>query len=78
MMDYTESIERAAAYYLYDPLPENWMDLAEDKLDAHLKNYAWEPFEYYSGDKLWGFIEALAVDFRHIDNIARQKALTGR
>jgi hypothetical protein len=78
MMDYTDSIERAAGHYLCDPLPENWMDLAEDKLHAHLENYAWEPFEYYDGDKLWGLIDELAVDFRHIDNIARQKALTGR
>ena len=77
-MDYTDSIEKAAGYYLCDDLPDNWMDLDEDKLYSHIEDYAWEPFEYYSGDKLWGLIDELAADFRHIDNIARQKALTER
>jgi len=77
-MDYIDSIEKAAGYYLCDDLPEDWMDLDEDKLHTHLEIYAWEPFEYYDGDKLWGLIDELAADFRYVANIERQKSLTGR
>ena len=76
-MDYLDSIERAAGYYLCDSLPEDWMDMDEDKLHAHLEIYAWEPFEHYDGDKIWGLIDELAADFRYIANIASQKTLTG-
>lgn len=77
-MDYIDSIERAAGYYLSDSLPEDWMDMDEDKLHAHIEIYAWEPFEHYNGDKIWSYIGELAAEFRYISNIERQKALTGR
>jgi len=76
-MDYLDSIERAAGYYLCDDLPEDWMDIDKDKLYTYIEMYAWEPFEYYDGDKLWGLIDELAADFRYIANIASQKTLVG-
>jgi hypothetical protein len=77
-MDYEESVERAAAFYLCENLPEDWINLPEGSFLEFLAENAWEPYEYTSGETLWGYIEELAQEFILVDNLARQKALTGR
>ena len=77
-MEYSESIERAAHFFLHESLPSNWEDLPESELLEYLEHHAWEPFEYYPGPDIWGMIDGLAHEFREIANITRQRALTGR
>ena len=77
-MDYEESVERAAAFYLYENLPEGWASLPEGAFYEFLEEHAWEPFEHKTGETLWGYIEELAHEFTLVDNLARQKALTGK
>ena len=77
-MDYEESIERAAAFYIYENLPKDWVNFPGGAFLEFLEENAWEPFEYTPGDTLWGYIDELANEFREVANLARQKALIGK
>lgn len=51
----------ASAFYLYETLDEDFFELSEEDQHSHLEQHAWEPFEYYDGYKIDGFIEDLAA-----------------
>jgi len=59
-----ESILWASGHYLTNHLPEGFENWEEEKLDEYLLDNVWEPFEYYSANQIWEFIENLAYDFR--------------
>ena len=56
-----ESIINASSDYLTDYLPDNYDTWTKEKLYKYLENNSWEPFENYSGEEIWEWIEDKAV-----------------
>ena len=56
-----ESIVDASSDYLTDYLPDNYDTWTKEKLYKYLENNSWEPFENYSGEEIWEWIEDKAV-----------------
>ena len=54
----------AADYYLYKDLPNNFDRWSDKKLFKFIEESAWQPFEYWEGEKLWYEIEKLANGVR--------------
>ena len=54
----------AADYYLYKDLPNNFDKWPAKKLFKFIEESAWQPFEYWEGEKLWHEIEKLANGVR--------------
>lgn len=55
----------ASGTFLTEHLPEEYEEWEEQDLYIHLVENVWEPFEYYSGEQIWEFIEHLAYDFKN-------------
>jgi hypothetical protein len=51
----------ASGHYLCEELPEDFMSLEDEEVYEFCKLNAWEPFEYYSGEQIYGFISSLAT-----------------
>jgi len=56
-----ESIINASSDYLTDYLPDNYDTWTKGKIYKYLENNSWEPFENYSGEEIWEWIEDKAV-----------------
>ena len=56
-----ESIVDASSDYLTDYLPDNYDTWTKEKLYKYLENNSWQPFENYSGEEIWEWIEDKAV-----------------
>lgn len=70
-----ESIIWASGHYLTERLPEEYEEWEDEELNSHLVEFAWQPFEYHSGDQIWEFIENLAYDFRiNVNNKLKEEA----
>ena len=54
----------ASSYYLFESLPNEFVDWKEDKLNEWIEEHAWQPFEHWEGDKLYIEIEKLADGVR--------------
>lgn len=55
-MTKNEAYQKAAGEHLTDYLPDNWEEMEEDELFLFLEEHAWEPFEYYTGSRIWEMI----------------------
>ena len=64
MNQYEKDILWAAGQFLYDDLPNNWKDWSQKELYSFVEQHAWEPFQYWSGSKLWTHIIDLAESMR--------------
>lgn len=60
-----QAIIFASGHYLTEHLPDEYDEWTDEELDSHLLEFVWEPFEYYSGEQIWEFIEHLAYDFKN-------------
>ena len=54
----------ASSYYLFETLPNHFIDWEEDKLNEWIEEHAWQPFENWEGEDLWIEIEKLADGVR--------------
>ena len=54
----------ASSYYLFESLPNEFVDWKEDKLNEWIEEHAWQPFEFWKGEDLWMEIEKLADGVR--------------
>ena len=64
MITEKESIIWASGHYLSNHLPEEYDEWDTKDIDNYLLSNVWQPFEYYSADDIWSFIETLAYDFQ--------------
>ena len=64
MITEKESIIWASGHYLSNHLPEEYDEWDTKDIDNYLLSNVWQPFEYYSADEIWSFIETLAYDFQ--------------
>jgi hypothetical protein len=64
MNQYEKDILWASSQFLYDDLPNNWKDWSQKELYSFVEQHAWEPFQYWSGSKLWTHIIDLAESMR--------------
>ena len=64
MTQYEKDIFWASSQFLYDDLPNNWKDWSQKELYSFVEQHAWEPFQYWSGSKLWTHIIDLAESMR--------------
>jgi len=62
----------ASSHYLSEPLPLNYDQWSDGKLDRFIKYNAWEPFENLGADYIWEQIEQLAWSVREYINERRQ------
>jgi hypothetical protein len=63
----------ASSFYLCETLPDDWNDWDEDKYNAFLTDYAWEPFEYHDIHDVHEHILNLADMFAHVAKEARDE-----
>ena len=54
----------ASGFYLFESLPSGFQHWHEDLLNKWIEEHAWQPFEYWEGEKLWYEIEKLANGVR--------------
>ena len=52
----------ASGHYLVRPIPDNWLHMDEDVLDAFMEENVCEMYEYWDANDLWKEIEHLAYD----------------
>lgn len=50
----------ASGHYLFESLPNNFIDWTEKKLYKWIEQHAWQPFEYWEGEKIFDEIDNLA------------------
>ena len=55
-----ESIIWSSGQYLTLHLPRDYDTWEDEELYSHLVEFAWEPFEYHSGEQIWEYIKELA------------------
>jgi|TARA_R100001463_G_scaffold103534_1_gene157882 hypothetical protein len=54
----------ASGFFLTEELPKGFTDWEEEKINEHLSNHVWEPFQVWDADYVWDQIENLAVSAR--------------
>jgi hypothetical protein len=72
-----ESIIDASSDYLTDYLPDNYDTWTKEKLYKYLENNSWEPFENYSGEEIWEWIEDKAVWIDTDNKPTKEKIIYG-
>jgi|TARA_R110002072_G_scaffold177966_4_gene333988 hypothetical protein len=72
-----ESIVDASSDYLTDYLPDNYDTWTKEKLYKYLENNSWEPFENYSGEEIWEWIEDKAVWIDTDNKPTKEKIIYG-
>tara|TARA_R110001583_G_scaffold40728_6_gene129910 strand:- start:116 stop:502 length:387 start_codon:yes stop_codon:yes gene_type:complete len=72
-----ESIVDASSDYLTDYLPDNYDTWTKEKLYKYLENNSWEPFENYSGEEIWEWIEDKAVWMDTDNKPTKEKIIYG-
>ena len=72
-----ESIVDASSDYLTDYLPDNYDTWTKEKLYKYLENNSWEPFENYSGEEIWEWIEDKAVWIDTNNKPTKEKIIYG-
>jgi len=76
-IDITPDFYRIASeFYLSEPLPDNYLAMADNELDAFLEDNAWEPFQYWRGEDLDENIRALSNRMHKIAKEAANNANT--
>jgi hypothetical protein len=65
-MKKTDYFREASNFYLCNPLPEDYNDMTDEQLYTFLEENAWEPFEYWLGEKLEGEIYSLECAMERI------------
>ena len=55
-VSYNHLMVLASGEYLTEYLPDNWHKWSEKKADKFVEEHAWEPFEDWSADEVWGLI----------------------
>tara|TARA_Y100000287_G_scaffold69598_1_gene55000 strand:+ start:249 stop:506 length:258 start_codon:yes stop_codon:yes gene_type:complete len=69
-----EAMIWASGTFLTEHLPDEFEEWEEDDLYAHLVEFAWEPFDYYSGEQILELIDNLAWDFQQkVNQILKEK-----
>ncbi len=58
----------ASSFYLFESLPNHFIDWEENKLNKWIEEHAWQPFENWTGEDLWVEIEKLADGVRQYIN----------
>ena len=53
---------RMSGHFLREHLPDDWADWPEEKLDKFFEDNAWEPFEYWPVNDVYGLIDNLTRD----------------
>lgn len=61
-----EALIRASGFYLTTHLTEELLAGDIKHLDDFLENNKWEPFEQYTFDQVWVFIDELADSFEEL------------
>jgi hypothetical protein len=59
-MTYNEIVNLASGSFLCDVIPDDFYEYSDDKQNAWLEANAWEPFEYWEGQRIWKVIDAHA------------------
>ena len=72
-----ESIVDASSDYLTDYLPDNYDTWTKEKLYKYLENNSWQPFENYSGEEIWEWIEDKAVWIDTDNKPTKEKIIYG-
>ena len=72
-----ESIVDASSDYLTDYLPDNYDTWTKGKIYKYLENNSWEPFENYSGEEIWEWIEDKAVWMDTDNKPTKEKIIYG-
>ena len=72
-----ESIVDASSDYLTDYLPDNYDTWTKGKIYKYLENNSWEPFENYSGEEIWEWIEDKAVWIDTNNKPTKEKIIYG-
>ena len=72
-----ESIINASSDYLTDYLPDNYDTWTKGKIYKYLENNSWEPFENYSGEEIWEWIEDKAVWIDTNNKQTKEKIIYG-
>jgi len=47
----------ASGHYLFESLPNNFIDWTEKKLYKWIEQHAWQPFEYWEGEEIFDEID---------------------
>lgn len=58
----------ASGLILYEELPSDWKEWTEEKLSTFLEDKAWQPFETYDPEVIYGMIEDLAQNLINFSN----------
>ena len=55
----------ASGQFLTEPLPDDYDQWSNEKLDDFIDDHKWEPFEDYDPSFIWEQIEHLALSVRN-------------
>lgn len=47
-------------FFLCEEIPDDWEEMDDDEFFEFIRESAWEPFEYWEGEKLFQEIESAA------------------
>ena len=54
-------LQEISGNFLYENIPDNWLDMSEKDQESFLENYAWEPIEDMGSDKLFETIDNASI-----------------